>query len=378
MGHEPERTGHVQPLADLARNGAEGEPGLVRVRVERDNLDLARTWSIIGLFTIAVLTVVYTMSAVLMPITLAVIVGLILGLLADKLHKLGVPPILSAILLSSLFGLGVFLIVNALAEPVANLAQNAPDLVEGAVQRIMPYLQRIEWLRITPASFNSGPVSMEGLLTNTGSILQLLAAGLTPALVQALIFFAALLLFLMGRLQLRKALIMTFRHRDKRLTAIRILNAIEQALGFYFATAALVYASIGGVVTVIAYFGGLSMPVLWGVFAFISSFVPYLGFALMTLSLGAAGILSHDTLFIGVLPALAFFSIHLVTENLVIPAVMGKRLEMNPFIIFVAIIFWSWMWGAVGAMLALPLSLIVMTIINETLPDDRPMPQLPG
>ena len=58
--------------------------------------------------------------------------------------------------------------------------------------------------------------------------------------------------------------------------------------------------------------------------------------------------------------------------------VMGKRLEINPFIIFVAIIFWSWMWGAVGAMLALPLSLIVMTIINETLPDDRPMPQLPG
>ncbi len=228
---------------------------------------------------------------------------------------------------------------------------------------------------LTPAS---GPVSMEGLLTNTGSILQLLAAGLTPALVQALIFFAVLLLFLMGRLQLRKALILTFRNRDKRLTAIRILNAIEEALGFYFATAALVYASIGAVVTVIAYFGGLSMPVLWGVFAFISSFVPYLGFALMTLSLAAAGILSHDTLVIGVLPALAFFSIHLVTENLVIPGVMGKRLEINPFIIFVAIIFWSWMWGAVGAMLALPLSLIVMTIINETLPDDRPMPQLPG
>jgi len=378
MAYEPERTGQGQPLADLARNGAREEPGLVRVRVERDNLDLAKIWSIIGLFTIAVLTVVYTMSAVLMPITLAVVVGLILGLLADKLHKLGLPPILSAILLSTLFGLGVFLIVNALAEPVANLAQNAPDMVEGAVKRIMPYLQRIEWLRITPASFTSGPVSMEGLLTNTGSILQLLAAGLTPALVQALIFFAALLLFLMGRLQLRKALILTFRNRDKRLTAIRILNAIEEALGFYFATAALVYASIGAVVTVIAYFGGLSMPVLWGVFAFISSFVPYLGFALMTLSLAAAGILSHDTLVIGVLPALAFFSIHLVTENLVIPGVMGKRLEINPFIIFVAIIFWSWMWGAVGAMLALPLSLIVMTIINETLPDDRPMPQLPG
>ncbi len=378
MAYEPERTAQVQPLAEPARSGERQETKPVYVRIERDNLDLARIWSVIGLFTIAVLTVVYTMSAVLMPITLAVIVGLILGLAADKLHKIGVPPLLSAIFLSTLFGLGVFLIVNALAEPVAALAQSAPDMVQGAVERIMPYLQRIEWLRITPASFSSGPVSMEGLLANTGSVLQLLAAGLTPALVQALIFFAALLLFLMGRIHLRKALIMAFRDREKRLTAIRILNAIEQALGFYFATAALVYASIGGVVTVIAYFGGLSMPVLWGVFAFISSFVPYLGFALMTLSLGAAGILSHETLILGVLPALAFFLVHLVTENLVIPGVMGKRLEMNPFIIFVAIIFWSWMWGAVGAMLALPLSLIVMTIINETLPDDRPTPHLPG
>jgi predicted PurR-regulated permease PerM len=128
---------------------------------------------------------------------------------------------------------------------------------------------------------------------------------------------------------------------------------------------------------VIAYLGGLSAPVLWGFFAFLSSFVPYLGIASMTLAVAIAGILTHDGLVVGLMPAAAFFIVHLVMENLVFPAVMGKRLEINPFVVFLAILFWTWMWGAVGAMLALPLSLIVMTIVDELFIEERLQPQLP-
>ena len=77
------------------------------------------------------------------------------------------------------------------------------------------------------------------------------------------------------------------------------------------------------------------------------------------------------------MPAAAFFTVHLLMENIIFPAVMGRRLEINPFIVFLAILFWTWMWGAVGAMLALPLSLIVMTVIEELLIEERPQPQLP-
>ena len=97
----------------------------------------------------------------------------------------------------------------------------------------------------------------------------------------------------------------------------------------------------------------------------------------MTLALAVAGTLTHDSLLLGLAPAFAFFAVHMVMENLVTPAVMGKRLEINPFAVFVAIIFWTWMWGAVGAMLALPLSLIAITIANELLPEQRNHPQLP-
>ncbi|MCY1303856.1 AI-2E family transporter [compost metagenome] len=64
-------------------------------------------------------------------------------------------------------------------------------------------------------------------------------------------------------------------------------------------------------------------------------------------------------------------------ENLAIPAILGSELEVNPFLVFIAIVFWTWMWGAVGAMLALPLSLIVLAIVEE-IREQPPERQLPG
>ncbi|MDI7861304.1 AI-2E family transporter [Rhizobiaceae bacterium n13] len=370
----------VQPARPTPKTSAPGRAAAdvepPTIRIEKDGLDIAKAWCVIGIFMILGMAVIYLMAAVLMPITLAIVTGMILGMAADKLGRLGLPSALGAMLLTALVALVLFIIINALAQPLAKIAANAPDLAEQAMDRVIPYLEKFRWFRI--ASMESGPISMESLLEKSAGVLQVVAGGVTPALVQALIFLAALVLFLAGRLQLRTALIMTFPGREQRLAAIRILNAIERALGYYFSTATIIYAGIGLAMTVIAFVGGLNMPVLWGFFTFLSSFVPFLGVASMTVAFAAGGLMTHDTLILGLMPAVAFFGVHMFVENIITPAVMGRRLEINPFVVFVAIIFWTWMWGAVGAMLALPISLIVMTIIDELWPDERPMPQLPG
>ncbi|MDL2403862.1 AI-2E family transporter [Rhizobium mayense] len=344
---------------------------------EKDGLDVASAWAVIGIFLVLALAGVYMMSTILIPLTLAVIVGMILGLVAEKLSKLGVPRILNAVLLSSAVALIIFLIINSLAGPLATLAHEGPDVFQRTVNRLMPYLEGFKWLHITPQTFESGPMSINVLLENAGNVLHVLASGLTPAIAQGLVFFAALLLFLAGRISLRKTIIMTFSTRTTRLTAIRVINAVEQVLGFYFATAALIYAGLGVVMTAIVYVSGMSVPILWGVFAFLSSFVPFVGIATITAALAIAGIITHDDIVFGLAPAIAFFSVHLAVENLVFPAVMGRQWELNPFVVFIAIIFWTWMWGAVGAMLALPLSLIVITVINELFFEEKVQPQLP-
>jgi predicted PurR-regulated permease PerM len=367
-------------VSSWAQNMAAAEEAAAQApmrRVEKDGLDIMMAWAIIGIFVIFALSAVYMMSLILIPLTLAIVVGMILGMLAEKLTKLGVPRITNAVILSFTVALVIFLVVSSLAGPLTTLANEGPAFAEKTANRLMPYLERIKWLHITPETFQSGPMSAEKLLENTGNILHVVTANLTPALVQALIFFAALLLFLVGRVSLRKSIIMVFRERSQRLAAIRVISSVEQVLGFYFATASVIYACLGVVMTIIAYAGGLSMPILWGFFAFLSSFIPYLGITMMTFAIAIAGIITHDGLLAGIIPAAAFFTVHLLMENLIFPAVMGKRLEINAFVVFLAILFWTWMWGAVGAMLALPLSLIVMTIIDELFIEEKLQPQLP-
>ncbi len=344
----------------------------------RARLATASAWATIGIFLILALAGVYMMSIILIPVTLAIVVGMILGLAAEKLSKLGVPRVLNAVLLSSAVALVIFLIINALAGPVAKLAQEAPDFFQRTSDRLMPYLDRFKWLHISPETLQSGPMSVSTLLENSGNVLHVVSNSLTPAIVQILIFFAALLLFLAGRISLRKTIIMTFSRRTSRLNAIRIINAVERVLGFYFATASLIYAGVGVAMTIIAYVGGMSVPLLWGVFAFVASFVPFLGVTTMTIALAIAGIVTHSDIIFGLAPAAAFFAVHMAVENLAFPAIMGRQWELNPFVVFLAIIFWTWMWGAVGAMLALPLSLIVMTVVDELFIEEKTQPQLPG
>jgi predicted PurR-regulated permease PerM len=230
----------------------------------REALDVAMAWATIGIFVIVFLGIVHYMSLVLIPVTLAVVVGLILGLVADKLGRLGVPRSGIALMLSSLVFAALFLIINSLAEPFATLVTEGPSFAERTLARFMPYLEKQQWLNISPATFHTGPMSMQSLIENSGNILGVVTTNLTPAIVQGLIFFAALLLFLYGRLRLRRTIIMAFPKRRQRLMTIRVLNAIDRVLGYYFATASVMYLALGVVMTLIAYFGGLSMPVLWG------------------------------------------------------------------------------------------------------------------
>lgn len=349
-----------------------------RLPLGREALEVATSWAVIGIFMILGFGIVHYMSLILIPLTLAVVVGLILGLAADRLGRAGMPRFATAVLLSSLVAAVFFFIVNSLAQPVATLVREGPSAIERTINRILPYLERQQWLNISPASFDTGPMSVQSLIENSSNILGVLTASLTPAIIQALIFFGALLLFLYGRLKLRRTIILAFPTRRQRLVAIRVLNSIDHVLGYYFATATLIYLALGVSMALIAYFGGLAMPVLWAMFAFLSSFIPFLGITLMTISVAIAGILTHEGLILGLIPAAVFFSLHLVMENLIFPAVMGRQWEINPFLVFVAILFWTWMWGAVGAMLALPLSLIMMTVLNELFPERKTVPHLPG
>ena len=171
---------------------ADRHKSLGKVRFQKTGLDYAVSWSVIGLFGIFSLVALHLASFVLIPLTMAIVVGLILGLAADRLGRLGSPPMVTAIILSSLFMVILGFLVSIVWSPISMLIETGPDMVNRAIE----YLQQVSWLEEPMRVLSRGPDSTEAVLENSGAILSTVATGVTPTLIQIFIFIASLLLFL--------------------------------------------------------------------------------------------------------------------------------------------------------------------------------------
>jgi predicted PurR-regulated permease PerM len=99
---------------------------------------------------------------------------------------------------------------------------------------------------------------------------------------------------------------------------------------------------------------GLSNPVLWGVLAFVLNYILILGPLSGVAILFLAGLLTFDTIWLALMPAATYLTIH-ATEGAVTPLLLARRFELNPVLVIISLVFWFWMWGIAGALLAVPL-----------------------
>lgn len=328
--------------------------------------------AMIGLFVIAVFAVMKLMASLLVPMLAAVIIGSLIARGGDSLAKAGVPPVLAGLGLVLFVCFGAFLAVDALVTPLSALIGQVPEMIGKLSAAVAPLMEPVGVLKDKLAAMSgpvkSGQAAVVVASGNEAAWMTTLVASLTPALGEFFVFFTTLAFFVVGRVSLRRAMIRSWEGRAKRLAAIRVLNAVDQALVRYFATTAIIYAGVALATGLVAFASGLTNAVLWGVLTFLASFIPYFGAALITLALAAGGLMVHDGFLVAMIPAASFLAIHLVAENAIVPAFLGRRLDLNPFLVFVAILFWSWMWGPVGAVLAVPLLIVADTIRAELKP----------
>ena len=332
--------------------------------------------SMIGLFLLALLLALHAAASLVVPMVAAIIVGSVVAHVGDRGQRIGIPPMVAGLALTALVGIGMFLLIEAIAAPISTLVERLPLVLPRLVAAFGDLLAPFSTLqaRLTGGSPNpdGGLASLEKMLGSLDfGLVASFLGGLTPAFGEFLIFLATLVFYVAGRAQLRRQSILAFGGREGRLAAIRIFNATEAALTRYFGTTSIIYAGVGLATGLIALVAGLPAPILWGLFAFAMSFVPFLGPAVVSLAIASGGLLLDYGLLSVVWPVGVFMVVHLVCENAVVPAVLGRRFEINPFLVFVSIIFWTWMWGAFGAVLAVPLLLIARTVRSEFKVENR-------
>jgi predicted PurR-regulated permease PerM len=150
--------------------------------------------------------------------------------------------------------------------------------------------------------------------------------------------------------------------------AVEISHEIETNISSYLATISLMNCGVGIFTGVAAYLCGLSDPILWGTVAFLLNFVPILGPLCCVTILFLAGLLTFDAVGPAALPAGIYFAIHIVEGDTVTPILLARRFILNPVLVIVSIIFWYWMWGIAGALLAVPLLATTKIICDRIRP----------
>jgi hypothetical protein len=125
--------------------------------------------------------------------------------------------------------------------------------------------------------------------------------------------------------------------------------------------------ALGVVVSGGLYWLGVPNAVMWGMLVAVLNVVPYFGPVAGILLLAAVGLLTFDTLWIGLLPPAWYLLLHLLEANLITPVLLGRRFTLNPVVIFVSLIFWTWLWGVPGALLSVPI-LVSIKVVCDRVP----------
>jgi predicted PurR-regulated permease PerM len=154
--------------------------------------------------------------------------------------------------------------------------------------------------------------------------------------------------------------------RDKRQAA-EISHAIQLQISGYLFTVSLINLGLGVVVGVLLHLAGMPNATMWGGVAALINFIPYFGPVAGMLAVSLAGLIAFDTLGRALLPACLYCGVHLIEANAVTPFILGSRLTLNPVIIFMALMFCTWLWGITGALLAMPL-LVTFKVVSDRIP----------
>jgi len=198
---------------------------------------------------------------------------------------------------------------------------------------------------------------------------------LSPTFAEFLLFVATLILFIASWRELRRALIMIFRDRTARLRTLRILNEIEEHLGSYLLTVTMINVGVGVVTGIICAVAGMPNPAGLGALAATLNFIPIIGPVAMFVVLVVVGIVTFPSIGAGLIAPAAFAVMTFLEGHFITPTIVGRRLALNALAVFIALAFWTWLWGPMGAFLSSPLLIVALIIREHLLPVDSP--QLP-
>jgi predicted PurR-regulated permease PerM len=357
-------------------NGPEGKPlpdGKVELPPIISRAEIV-AFSLVSLLIICVVAVLYVARAFFLPIVMAFIVGTMLSPAANFLERRRIPRAVAAVLIVTAVGTGVAFMVGLIASPMMEWSSKLPELGAQLKDKLHVFNRPLAlWQQLQ--SMLGGSDTLASFHMPKFEWVQPTLEFLSPTLAEFLLFIATLILFIASWKDLRRAMVMNFGDRPARLRTLRILNEIEEHLGSYLLMVTTINVGVGIATGIICAATGMPNPAGLGALAATLNFIPIIGPVAMFVVLVVVGIVTFPSIGAGLLPPLLFAGMTFLEGHFITPTIVGRRLELNALVVFIALAFWTWLWGPMGAFLASPLLIVALILKEHLMPVNSP--QLP-
>ncbi len=323
--------------------------------------------SVIGLFTLAVGYTLFVVQELFIPVVTAWVMGAILRPIVDSGERHGVPRVVAVIATATVALLILLAIMGLLSTPLAywiGRTAELAQLIKGKLQLLNQPLAIVD--EFAHALSGGGPASASIVSYDSSTIIRGIVSTLTPVIAQFVLFFFAMIFWMLYANEVKGGVARLFSGDRAGQVALMILDDAEKNVSQYFGTLVVVNLCLAVLAVGLAGAVGLPNPLLWGVLAGTLSFIPYLGPAIMVATLFVIGLLSFPSLTEALVAPILWIFVTTLEGQIITPTIIGHRLTLNPFLVFLSIAFWAWMWGPVGAFLAVPL-LISVVVANKHL-----------
>ncbi len=319
-----------------------------------------RSLALSGLFILSVFYTIYFMRAILLPLVLALLLSYLLRPIVRSFARAHISPHFSAaaivIGLLALIGYSVSLLTG----PAAGWLEKAPYSLQQLQWKLLPLKKPIE--RVQQASNEIDKLTTPANAPHKATVevrshpIATVVFARTPEVVAGAVVLLILLYFLLANdgVFLNKLIRLLPTLSDKK-RAVSIANEVENQVSRYLFTQTLINAGLGMAVGLTVWALGLPNPLMWGTMVAVLNFIPYLGALTGIICITLGAILSFDSFTYALVFPAVYLAFATIEGNIVTPYVMGRSLTLNPVIVLLSLIFWGWLWGIPGIIVAVPI-----------------------
>ncbi len=324
------------------------------------------------LVAIAIVVVFYFLRGILKPFLVAIFLTILLGPLVDLLQKIHVPKGLAVTLVLLLTFAFLFLLGLVVYASVTSFSDELPkyeakfvaifhhllDYFNVPLESVNTYLKNFDWMSALKE------LSLPGYITSTvGSFFQFLAN----------VFLV--LLFMVYALLGKESLFVRIRHAfrgEQAEQVARTVETIDRQIQEYLIAKTLISVVTGLLATGVLLIFGVDFAIVWGLLTFLLNYIPNIGSTIATLPPILLALLQFDSFWRPLWITVLLILIQMTMGNVVEPRFMGKRLDLSPLVVILSLIFWGFLWGIVGMILAVPIAATVK-IVTENIEPLKPI-----